>query len=94
MSLSNTRCVSFLLLITVASLSIFAEGSKNEFVTKEMLDDVLKEMQLDVLKEIRNMQVRISLRLVTARIRRMGEGTVFSLFVSSHPGGVPHHRSG
>ena len=40
---------------------------------------------------------------ITARIRRMGEGTVFSLFVSSHLGGgipqsglggVPHPKSG
>ena len=45
----------------------------------------------------------IHVALITARIRRMGEGTVFSLFVSSHLGGVlpqsglggvPHLRSG
>ena len=32
--------------------------------------------------------------IFTARIRRMGEGTVFSLFVSSHLGGGPRSRSG
>ena len=30
-----------------------------------------------------------TVELITARIRIMGEGTVFSLFVSSHPGGYP-----
>ena len=32
--------------------------------------------------------------IFTARIRRMGEGTVFSLFVSSHLGGVPQSGLG
>ena len=33
--------------------------------------------------------------VITARIQRMGEGTVFSLFVSPHlDGGGPHPRSG
>ena len=35
-----------------------------------------------------------SFRIITARIRRMREGTVFSLFVSSHPRGGTPARSG
>ena len=30
--------------------------------------------------------------IITARIRRMGEGNIFNLFVSPHPGGYPNPR--
>ena len=32
---------------------------------------------------------KVVFTLITAHIRRMGEGNIFSLFVSPHPGGTP-----
>ena len=40
--------------------------------------------------------IEMALCIFTTRIRRMGEGNIFTLCVSPHldRGGIPHHRSG
>ena len=44
----------------------------------------------EVNKRVQQLHFEVLKCFITARIRRMGEGTVFSLFVSSHlGGGVP-----
>ena len=70
----------------------FTDGAEVDPREDEALQLVQEAERLEVPLELSRGESRISHMtgraiLITARIRRMGEGTVFSLFVSSHLGG-------